>query len=55
MLTVKELEKAKEERQEKEDLKEAAKQQRAALRGKVALAQLVWKEIPDTYNYFDCE
>ena len=55
ILTVEELEKVKEERQEKEDIEEAAKKRRAALRGQGALAQLVWKEMPITYDYFTCE
>jgi len=41
-----------EERQEKEDIKLAAKAQRAALFSKGKFTKMVWKEMPVTYDYF---
>jgi hypothetical protein len=53
VLTVEEALKLKADRAEKEDLEALQKARRAALRGKVTFAKLVWKEMPMGVDIFD--
>jgi len=55
LLTVEELERAKVERQEREDTEEEAKKRRMALRGLKTFVRNVWKEYKFGCNVFDCE
>ena len=53
ILRVDEMEARAEERVAKKREEEAIKARKAALRGKVGFAKLVWKEMPVSFDIFD--